>query len=63
MKFSNTKTQLKNVGSDAVKLVKDVFKLPHCFGNDIREHRASLKRYEEWLKSQETPETSAEDAQ
>ena len=63
MKFSNTKNQFKSVGKDAVKLVKDVFKIPHCFGDDIRQHRASLKRYEEWLASQDTKSETPADAQ
>jgi hypothetical protein len=39
--------------SDVVHIIPDSFA-------DIREHRASLKRYEEWRASQESTETPAD---
>jgi hypothetical protein len=68
MKHPHTRAAVKQSAKDfggifksASKWAKSTFVgIPTAFGNDIREHRASLKRYEEWLASQESTETPAD---
>ena len=67
MKFTNTKTQVKEVGTSAVtwgkatvKLATSIVKVPVAVGKDVstnvRTAREARKAYEEWLKSREQPE-------
>ena len=64
MKFVNTKSQVKEVGTSAVEwgkatanLTKAIIKVPVAVGKDISTHvqttREARKAYEEWLKSRE----------
>ena len=70
MKHPHTRTAVKQSAKDfggifksASKWAKSTFVgIPTALSADIREHRASLKRYEEWLAPQATTETP-EDAQ
>ena len=61
MKLTNTKQQVKTVGSDVkevakatAKLGKDTFKIPFSFFDDIREHRRKLKEFYAWRDAQNT---------
>lgn len=67
MKFTNTKSQVKEVGTSAVewgkatvKFATSIVKVPVAVGKDIssnvRTAREARKAYEEWLKSQEQPQ-------
>ena len=64
MKFVNTKSQVKEVGTSAVEwgkatinLTKAIIKVPVAVGKDVSTHvqttREARKAYEEWLKSRE----------
>ena len=68
MKFTNTKSQVKEVGTSTVEwgkatvnLVKAVVKVPVAVGKDVSTHvqitREARKAYEEWLKSREQPQS------
>lgn len=67
MKFINTKSQIKEVGTSAVEwgkatvnLTKAIIKVPVAVGKDVSTHvqttREARKAYEEWLKSREQPQ-------
>ena len=67
MKFTNTKSQVKEVGTSTVEwgkatvnLVKAVVKVPVAVGKDVSSNvqtaREARKAYEEWLKSREQPQ-------
>lgn len=68
MKFVNTKSQVKEVGTSAVEwgkatvnLTKAIIKVPVAVGKDVSTHvqttREARKAYEEWLKSREQPQS------
>lgn len=67
MKFTNTKAQLKEVGTSAVEwgkatanLTKAVVKLPVAVGKDCsataKDFAEGRRAYREWLKTREQPQ-------
>ena len=67
MKFTNTKSQVKEVGTSAVewgkatvKLAKAVVKVPVAVGKDVsstaKTYAENRGAYKEWLKSREQPQ-------
>lgn len=67
MKFTNTKSQVKEVGTSAVewgkatvKLAKAVVKVPVAVGKDVsssaKTYAENRSAYKEWLKSREQPQ-------
>lgn len=65
MKLTNTKKQIKTIGTDAKevakstgKLVKDTFKLPCSLFDDYKAHRAMMKAFREWRDAQDNPDAS-----
>lgn len=71
MKHPHTRAAVKQSAKDfggifksASKWAKSTFVgIPTAFSADVREHRASLKRYEEWLESQKVIEVPDDDEQ
>ena len=67
MKFTNTKAQVKEVGTNAVAfgkagcaLVKSVVKVPVATGKDLstayKDYSANRKAYQEWKAKQGQPD-------
>jgi hypothetical protein len=67
MKFTNTKAQVKEVGTNAVAfgkagyaLVKSIVKVPVAVGKDVSDNvktaREARRLYQEWLDKQSQPE-------
>ena len=67
MKFTNTKAQVKEVGTNAKAfakagraLVKSVVKVPVAVGKDVsisaKEHSEMRKAWKEWKAQQEQPD-------